>query len=678
MSIKSWHCADARIRVPTPLHHVRARKRANTRSRPPLRLSGPLRRRSQFAQADSELAFVSGGRCRCARRDVKRVVRRRAVYSPSVTGSEGGKGPNLRPRAGRKPSLSRRGVRAGTALVLASASLGAGMPLATAAPSSDRHATRAYLIAWYKLVRALLHQAAAARSAEGAAAAQIARECPGVVSGMPHEPLQFPLRAPRVRGEDARLSRQKETIGEELDAAVEHPGDDLFRPAEQTYAAEVRRLSWSNPAIASSLQAATASTLEFLSAPAPAFCSDARAWAQNGFRALSVPSREFQAARAARTSAERGEGSLEMLLKHYESRSDRALVRKIKAIEYKLLAGDLSAVRTILHLKRTLGFPRAETEEPEGAKEVALGRGRTAAGTRFVVRSGSVPIGAAGCHRSATVMYSRPGAPELLIAGVPNNPICLAPPQYKHPAQFCEVGIETIQTAVPASVRSARLVLADGRTIATRVIRVPRRDGGPAGIYAQEISGTSSHAVSLVELNAEGHAVLTVGLRRYRCSKPHSHPEEALTSTQLATGHTPEGEAFTISAFGGIDEKPILSADIGVNPELGEPPIGLGVGTAFRWSLSIGCPPHSYAILYGILLPPGKSVTAQTPQGAVSLNVVPIKERVHAKGPLVYGVFATLPSELTVLSARGSIVHTENLQTKATEVAQFCEGYAEP
>jgi hypothetical protein len=37
-----------------------------------------------------------------------------------------------------------------------------------------------------------------------------------------------------------------------------------------------------------------------------------------------------------------------------------------------------------------------------------------------------------------------------------------------------------------------------------------------------------------------------------------------------------------------------------------------------------------------------------------------------------------LPSELTVLAANGSTVYTENLQAKAMEATQFCEGYAEP
>ncbi len=565
--------------------------------------------------------------------------------------------------------------RVSAALVLACAALCSSVSVA-AASSSDAQATHAYLLAQYRLLTALLHEAAAARGAESAAATEIARECPGVVSGMPQEPSlkPFPAPPPRVRGENARLSQQKQTIEEELGAAVEQSDDSLYRPAEEAYAAEVRQLSWSNPAIASVLQAATTARLEAVSAPAPPFCADARAWAQSGYRALSAASLEFQAPRAARSSFDQREArSLSTLLRPYENASDRALIRKT---EDRLLAGAFAAVRTVFSLDRIVGFPQAGSEEP---KQITLSHGRTAAGTRFEVSSGSGPLGVPGsCHRSATVAYTRPGTPEVLILGGPNNPICLSSPQYRHPALFCEVGIETIQTAVPASVRSVRLVLADGRTIQSRAIRVPRRDGGPAGIYAQEIRGSTSHAASLVELNVRGGVVLTVKLPRYRCVKPRKEPEALPTSTELASGRTPEGETFTISAFGSLNDEPFLSVDTGVDPKLNEPAIGLGASKAFPWSLSIGCNPHPYAILYGILVPPGKSVVARTPQGTVALNVVPVEPRVHARGPLVYGVFSTVPSELTVLGANGSTAYTENLQAKATEAAQFCDGYAEP
>jgi hypothetical protein len=275
------------------------------------------------------------------------------------------------------------------------------------------------------------------------------------------------------------------------------------------------------------------------------------------------------------------------------------------------------------------------------------------------------------------VAYTQPaGSPEVLIVGGPNNPICLSPP-HRRPALFCEAGIETIQTAVPASVRSVRLLLADGHTLESRVIHVPRRSGGPAGIYAQELRGSSSHALSLVELNAADDVVLALHLPRYHCVKPREQPE-LLTSAELATGHTPEGEPFTISAFGSFNGEPFLSADTGVNPEINEITVPPQKTKAFPWSVSIGCAPHPYAILYGILTPPGETVTAQTPEGVVALNVVPIEPRLHAKGPLVYGVFSALPSELTVLGTNGSTIYAESLHAQATEATQFCEGYAEP
>jgi hypothetical protein len=602
----------------------------------------------------------------------------RALYaSLAVNANEGSRRRSLSLPPRRKWWSGRWRGRVVAAFVLASAALCGSVPVA-AGSSSDVQATHAYLVARYKLVRALLHEAAEARGAESSAAAQIARECPGVVSGMPQEPsLPLQTSPPRARGENARSSQQKETIEEELDTAVDRPGGSLHRLAKEAYAAEVRQLSWSNPAIASMLQAATAARLEVISGAAPPFCADARAWAQSGYRALSATSREFETSRAARMNSEQvEEHSLGALLKPYENASDRALIRKAKTAELELLLSESAVVRTLRGLDRILGLPQVGTEEP---KSIIVGHGRTAAGTRFQVSTGSGLLGAlSSCHHSAAVAYTRPSAPEVLILGGPNNPICLSSPQYRHPAVFCEEGIETIQTAVPASVRSVGLVLADRRTIGSRVVRVSRRDGGPAGIYAQEIGGSTSHAVSLVEMNAGGVVVLTVKLPRYRCVKSHSEPEGLPTVTELASGRTPEGEPFTISAFGSINGEPGLSVDTGVDPELNEIATGPGVSKAFTWSLSIGCAPHPYAILYGILMPPGESVVARTAQGTVALNIVPVEPRVRAKGPLVYGVFTVLPSELTVLGTNGSTVYTENLQAKATEAAQFCEGYAEP
>jgi len=550
----------------------------------------------------------------------------------------------------------------------------------TPSATTDAQATRAYLVAQHRLIRALLHGLTAARGAEGVVAERIAGECRGVLSGVP-QPSLSPERSPRARGENDRLTHQRQTVERELASAIATPGDSLLRRVEKTYAAEVHRLSWNNPEIASLLQALAASRLAELSTPAPPFCADARAWAQSGFRALSVASRELEAVEAARqSSVRREERALSALLEPEENASARALMRRTSTLEIELFAEVLSDAGTLERAGRIVGLPEPK-KEPR--KDVKLGRGRTAVGTRFAVNTTSggllSSLGAGSCHRSVSVFYSLlGGSPEGLIQGGPNNPICVSRPRERDPALFCEAGLEVIQTAVPASVRSVRLVLADGHTIESHVVPVPRRDGGPVGIYAQEIRGSSSHAVTLVELNADGVAELSLHLPRYRCVKPREQPEIPPRLVELAAGNTPEGEFFAISAFGSINGQPFVTVDTGVDPEVNEVTLGREASKAFPWSLSIGCAPHPYAILYGILAPPGASVTAQTTQGAVALNVVPIESRLHTKGQLVYGVFSELPSELTVLGANGASVYTEDLQAKATEAAEFCEGYEEP
>src|ERR1700677_3173290 len=124
-----------------------------------------------------------------------------AICSPSVNANEDSRRRNLSLRPRRKRWPGRWRGRLGAVLVLASAALCGSVPVA-AASSSDAQATHAYLIAQYRLVRALSHEAAAARGAESAAAAQIARECPGVVSGIPQpSPKLFLERTPRAKGE---------------------------------------------------------------------------------------------------------------------------------------------------------------------------------------------------------------------------------------------------------------------------------------------------------------------------------------------------------------------------------------------------------------------------------------------------------------------------------------------
>jgi hypothetical protein len=89
------------------------------------------------------------------------------------------------------------------------------------------------------------------------------------------------------------------------------------------------------------------------------------------------------------------------------------------------------------------------------------------------------------------------------------------------------------------------------------------------------------------------------------------------------------------------------------------------------------CKPHEYAVIYGTLAAPGASVLARTAAGLVPLTTVPIAADLHSGGPLAYGVFSTLPSELVVQNSAGSTPYTESLAATGKEEAEFCEGYEE-
>lgn len=59
---------------------------------------------------------------------------------------------------------------------------------------------------------------------------------------------------------------------------------------------------------------------------------------------------------------------------------------------------------------------------------------------------------------------------------------------------------------------SVRLRLGDNRTITSKAIGVPRRLGGPAGLYYQVVRGPSPIPVSLMELDAHGKTLAVLKL----------------------------------------------------------------------------------------------------------------------------------------------------------------------
>jgi hypothetical protein len=588
---------------------------------------------------------------------------------------------NLRHRTSRLSRVPRRSLSAILTLLSGAVLLA---PASIAATPPDTAATFAYLQAVYHFDLAILHNAAASRSDTDSVAGQLGSECAGVLKGAPSTAIESSSMrepaTPRARGEQQRSRQQMQTIDEELEdalvAAIYQP--DLA--ATDAFAAQIEPLSWSNPQIAPLLASQVESQREIVTPPSASVCADMKFWAQSDYHALSTASRAFEAAQNAHTAAATPKGSIQLLLKPYEQAPERALIKKTKAVQQRLanaLGGTLNAYPRLL---RTLGVPEGPFEASE--HEPVLGHGRTHAGGTFVVRREKAMLFNASCRPSVSIeLKERTKGSAGGLSHSSGTSVCFSR-RDRQPSSGCSGEVESIITAVPASVRTVRLLLSNGQAITSSVVRIPSRDGGPAGVYVQAVRGYSSYPVSLSELDSNDRVVAVVMLRALRCHKEPAAKGPRFVS--LVKGTVPTGEAFTIEGalvqFGHGNTSFSLDLHTAQHRAFGsesEIAVGNVKPKAFSWSLGLECPPHEYAIVYGMLRAPGSSVLARTPAGLVPLTKVAIAADLHPEGPLVYGVFATLPTELVVLGSDGSTIYTESLVARATEEAEFCAGYEE-
>jgi hypothetical protein len=581
------------------------------------------------------------------------------------------------PAGGRH--LRRPRFCAASLLLLTVALLGA--PASAAATSPDTAATYAYLQAGLQLDQAILRNAAASRSAVATLAERVGHECHGVLAGAPDEEAKPPSRGsltPRARGERQRSELQMVTIEQELrlttDAALYQPD----QAAIEAWAEQTAPLSWSDPQIAPLARFDASKIEEAFAPPVADVCVDMQSWAQSGYHRLSSASLQFEAAQRARNKVFGPRGSIDSLLKAYEGPPERALIRETQTLRPKILKALDDALHAAESLRRQLGLPEGNAEESE--KEPVLGHGKTRAGTTFIVREEAPrPQRDSSCEHSVSIEIEEQRKGHEGFSSSSGSSTCMGAHSERRLSSGCSGEVESIETAVPASVRTVRLQLSNGQTITSHVIRVPRRYGGPGGIYVQAVRGYSPSPVSLTELDARGKVVGVLKIRHLHCRKEPS--AKGPTFVSLASGHTPSGEPFTIEGvvfqFGRNQTNFSLTLNAGRRSAGDETEAGNVESNAFRRSLGMECPPREFAIVYGILAAPGAAVLARTPEGLVPLTEVPIAADLHSGGPLVYGVFPTLPSELIVRTSNGATLYSESLAAKDKEETEFCEGYTE-
>ncbi len=578
----------------------------------------------------------------------------------------------LRGRTG----LSGRARRAAALTIGLSGALALLLPAAAAAATpADRAATRAYLQAGYELAQTRLSDAAATQSTVANLESQLGGECHGVLAGAPREGPLAPVgeEPPRARGERERSKLQLHTIEYELALVINAAGEAPYRAAVEAYAAKVVPLSWSNPQIGRLIDFETGRAIELLTPPVGDLCAEMQAWAHSGYHILPTASREFAAKRSAEEAEDGPGGSLDALLKPYEGAGERELLSMTMALRVRLRDALAPSRYASAAMEQALGLER----EPFGERETQplLGHGSTRGGSSFTVRgeSANSSTGSAGssCPHSVSVELERQTANGESRSS--SSSVCLGAHADHEPSSECYAQGESIVAAVAPSVTTVRLLLSDRHTITSRVVHIPRSAGGPAGVYVQAVRNYRPYPVSLTELDRRGRVVLVLALRPLRCSR-----EPAVTpprSHALVTGTTPGGEAFVIEGSVFRDELSLELNARGAEHEEGAN--GQSRARAFRRSLAAGCPPHEFAILYGILAAPGASVLARTSAGLVALSKVALARHLHAGGPLVYGVFATMPAELIVRRSNGSTLYTESLAANGAEEAEFCRGFAE-
>lgn len=577
------------------------------------------------------------------------------------------------------------------------------------APSpQDRAATHAYLLDIYGYEQQAVTNLPSSTASAKSMGASLSGECPGVLAGLPNSSqLEGPEGQPprttpgsaRERGEDNRRGRQLNTLQDELIFSLSLAFSQPNRAAALTLMSALGSLSWSDSKFTQLARQAAGGRVQALSMPLPAVCADMRGWAASGYRTLSPGTKQLLSS----VRAERGGfGELARLLVRYEGPSEKAIVRQTLQLEAAQAKSYKDTLEPLLEtLPHTLGFPSNPFEgiakRLHPRRSVLIARGRTAAGGSYTVSVEPPETGSSGEDRRCSVKIETSrgnggigfsfGAGQCRVSG--NQPA---------PSVQCTEGLLTITANTLPRTRRVVLRLSNGRRIASRVAVIPKRLGGPGGLYYQVVRGPRPIPVSLIELDAHGRKLRTVALAHVvECTKPTLRYLPGGLRTLARDSVPAMGPAFSIIAqhyrFLG---RTYFEVKLEVQPLPGEGEgfdfIEVGseetIGNIFlhrghkpsplSWRYQPGCQPHPYAILYGVLKAPGATVLARRGGEVQAFHVVPIPASMHAGGVLVYAALPTLPEEILIRSRQGKTIYVEKLgATFGREHIETCEGEAE-
>jgi hypothetical protein len=558
---------------------------------------------------------------------------------------------------------------------------------ATAADPADVAATHAFLEARYQLaVAENANSPLAAKAAENVAAG-LGGECAGVLTGAPSGLLSEAFRegpvSPRRIGELRRQEQQLTAVDAETDAVLYTAFEAPYAAARQSFATAVAALTWTDPRIAEKVRAEATARAFGPPESSAETCADMRAWAASGFRSVSPHTKGL--IEQNRTLVEElsiSDVDVETLLRPYESKADRELVRRTEQTGVGRLRAFIAVFKSLRELRARLGLKEPKSSAFKPPKK--LGRGRTQGGDTFIVTAEQGHVHRAGCRLEVNVEYehSTNGGLVTISTGGGGGPVCVAgrTAQRSSDLEACNGGLLTITAATPGAA-SVRLLLANGRTITSRTVFIPKRNRGPAWVYAQALGRKSARPLSLTELDSNGATVAVVRLHPHgRCP---AEREGLPVSFPVARGTAPDGRPFAIEAFqfpgGRAHEEAQLTLSLETPEEAKDEAIPIGsFHREFQPQIAHECPPHEFSLVYGHLRDPATAVSVRTAAGVQALATVTIPPAAHETGLVAYGVFTSPPLELIVSGPGGRTLFTESLAKRDAEQREFCEGYAEP
>jgi len=561
----------------------------------------------------------------------------------------------------------------------------AGVAPAQATTPADRAATDSFLRATLSLEQAIIANGASSSAAVTAAARSLEAECSGVLTHAPVRSLEEPPPAggARAHGERDRQTSQLFALHLEVDFGLSAAGFAPDREAIAAYASAVSPLHWSDPQVGELVGDALHQLQDEAEAPTTSVCADLQAWVASGYRTATAATRQEGARfaallKAALVDADTSSAdSLVARIERYEGAPQRALQERIQALlgTSEPLPGAKAVGR---QLGTALGFAEAPEERSEHPRGTEIGQGTTLADTHYVVRVEHTPL--IGCTFAASVESS---SPPPIVPGtgveITSSGALGACPEHAGGASAtasCADGLATIEYRTLPATRRVRLRLSNGRTYSSTVSLVPRRLGGPAGIYYQTVR-TPPDPVSLTELDGKGRLLRVVAVRMPRgCSAPPAPTPLTLARVQADGGalYVIRGSVLGLRGRFLFNLELVPGSAEGALPGGGEDSAsGLRSGP-LQWNLSVSCEPGG-AIVYALLRIPADQVLARTGTGLMPLTAASIPARLHAGGDLVYGAFASVPSELVVRSPSGASVLTVNLAAQASELNEYCAGY---